>query len=164
MSSSLDLVFAFRDESRQTIERDLTDLGGATAERWILRTRDAGVAWVVRRRRVDVPAITCVARGYQELLHWPLTTYSGSARDPVAIERETSEIRLIVRREVLGVLRALPWGQGAIDQYDWRLTFRGNAWRVEARRGGQSEWQALARRAPVGVSGDGRSSTPILGC
>lgn len=111
-----DLVFSLVGENARAYHEELTELPGSYIERWILVTRDNGVAWIVRRRLIGAQAITCVARGYQEIEHWPLTTYAGRARGGVAIETTTDAVRLIIRSEVVDLLRAQPWAKGHIRQ------------------------------------------------
>ena len=139
-----DLVFSLVGENARAYHEELTELPGPYLERWILVTRDNGVAWIVRRRLIGAQAITCVARGYQEFEHWPLTIYAGRARDGVAIETATDAVRLIIRKDVVERLRAQPWAKGHIHQFDWRLTVGGKRWSAEARRnGGDQYWQPL---------------------
>lgn len=150
MSQRLDLVYPLRGENRRVVETGLTDLAGPYSERWTIGPRGAGIYWTVRRRRLDAEAITCVVRGFQELLYWPLTTYRGPATGLVAVEHPTDadEIRVILRGDVLDILRATPWGNSHIHLYDWRLTWEGEAWQAEARRSGNPAWTVLARSAP----------------
>lgn len=140
-----DLVFSLVDENARAYHEELTELPGPHLERWILVTRDNGVAWIVRRRLIGAQAITCVARGYQEIEHWPLTNYAGRARGGVAIETTTDAVRLIIRSEVVDLLRAQPWAKGHIHQFDWRLTIGRTHWTAEARcNGGDPAWMKLA--------------------
>ncbi len=149
MSQRLDLVYPLRGENRRLVETGLTDLAGPYSERWIIAPRGAGISWTVRRRRLDAEAITCVARGYQELLYWPLAAYSGHATGQVAVEHpaDVDEIRVIIGGEVLEVLRSTSWGGTHINLYDWRLTLAGDAWQAEARRSGNPIWTLLASSA-----------------
>lgn len=139
----VDLVFTLRDDSARAYVDGLTDLSGPYFERWILVTRHNGVAWVVRRRLIGAQEITCAARGYQAFEHWPLTTYTGRARGGVAIERTPDVVHLIIRREVLDRLHAMPWGRGHIHQVDWRLTVWRSRWAAEARQNGTQTWSRL---------------------
>lgn len=139
-----DLVFSLVGENARAYHEELTELPGPHLERWILVTRDNGVAWIVRRRLIGAQAITCVARGYQEIEHWPLTTYAGRARGGVAIETTTDAVRLIIRSEVVDRLHGMPWAKGHIHQFDWGHTVGGKRWSAEARRnGGDQYWQPL---------------------
>ncbi len=139
-----DLVFSLVGENARAYQVGLTELPGPYLERWILVTRDNGVAWIVRRRLIGAQAITCVARGYQEIEHWPLTTYTGRARGGVAIEPEPEAVRLIIRKEVVDRLHAMPWAKGHIHQFDWRVTVGGTRWTAEARcNGGDPTWMRL---------------------
>ncbi len=76
-----DLVFSLVDASARAYHEELTELPGPGLERWILVMRNNGVAWIVRRRLIGAQAVTCVPRGYQNIMHWPLTLYEAPGGD-----------------------------------------------------------------------------------
>lgn len=140
----LDLLYPLHGENARAYHADLWALPPRYEETWVIRPQDAGFHWTVERRPLDEAVDVREVRGYQDLAYWPLTVYQGPNTQWVIVEPDGEDVVLVLRGDLLDTLRAQSWGGGAIDRYDWRVTFRGSHWQAEARRRGSETWNLLA--------------------